>query len=154
GRARFRARAARFEGDLAMVDADQAVWRGLAEGLGFRRNTESFAQLAEALPWALAAQVARERGAVGLAGALLGTAGLIGEATLPEAHAWRVLQRTVGWRAVLRASSWERAQLRPGNGPAPRMRGLAELAARWLGHSRGSGAGPAEKLIEAVQQAA
>jgi hypothetical protein len=31
GRERFRAKVARFEGDLAVVDPDQVLWRGLAE---------------------------------------------------------------------------------------------------------------------------
>ena len=41
GRERFRARAARFEGDLAAVEADQVVWRGVCEALGFQRNTRA-----------------------------------------------------------------------------------------------------------------
>jgi hypothetical protein len=73
GRERFRARVARFEGDLAALEggpaglvgqadhidqatwADQVLWRALAEALGFRRNTQPFGQLAEAVPWSLAA---------------------------------------------------------------------------------------------------
>ena len=55
GRERFRARAARFEADLTAVDADQVVWRGVAEALGYTRNTAAFGQLADAVPWAEAA---------------------------------------------------------------------------------------------------
>jgi hypothetical protein len=152
GRERFRARAARFEGDLAVVDADQAVWRGVGEALGFRRNTEPFGQLVEAVPWHQAAQVVADRGPVGLAGLLLGTAGLLTEATLAEAHAWRALQRTLGARPALHASSWDRRQLRAGNGPALRCRGLAELAAAWAQDKRWRG--PAEQMLDAVRQAA
>jgi hypothetical protein len=131
GRERFQARVARFEGDLSAVDADQVVWRGVAEALGFGPNARPFAQLAEAVPWSEAAAVVVDRGPVGLAGLLLGTAGLLAEATLPEAHAWRALQRQVGVRPMLSAASWERAQVRAANAPAVRCRGLAELAAGW-----------------------
>ena len=140
GRERFRARAARFEGDLAAVEADQVVWRGVCEALGFKRNTRPFGQLADAVPWSQAALVVVDRGPVGLAGLLLGAAGLLAEATLPEAHAWRALQRKLGVRAALSAASWDRRQLRAANAPEWRCRGLAELAARWVAERRGGAA--------------
>ncbi len=146
GRARFRARVARFEGDLHAVEADQVVWRGVCEALGYRRNTQPFGQLADAVPWPQAAAVVAERGPVGLAGLLLGTAGLLSEATLPEAHAWRALQRSLGLRPALRRSSWDRAQLRAGNAPEQRCRGLAELTARWS-------TGPADYVLQQVAAA-
>ncbi len=151
---RFRARVARFEGDLASVAMDQALWRGVAEAVGFTRNSAPFGQLADALPWAVVAPVVAERGPVGLAGALLGTAGLLSQATLPEAHAWRALQRSDGLRAALSGRSWDRRQTRPGNGPAARCRGLAELAARWLQLGHATRVGPAELVLEAVEDAA
>jgi hypothetical protein len=173
GRERFRSRAARFEGDLSTVEPDQTVWRGVAEALGFRRNARPFGQLADAVPWSVAAAVVVDRGPVGLAGLLLGTAGLLAEASLPEAHAWRALQRSAGVRAALRPSSWDRRQLRAGNAPAQRCRGLAELAARWTGcaavpagfrprgdqtdcapYGRACAPGPAEQVVAAVRQAA
>ena len=52
---RFRARLARFEGDLSVAAADQVVWRGVAEALGYRRNSTPFGQLADAVPWSQAA---------------------------------------------------------------------------------------------------
>ena len=151
GRERFRARVARFEGDLNAAEPDQVLWRGVAEALGFRRNTQTFGQLAEVVPWTQAAAVVADHGPVGLAGVLLGTAGLLGEATLPEAHAWRALQRHRGARPMLHSSSWDRRQLRAGNAPEQRCRGLADLAARWLGEWYGSG--PATQVTEAVLEA-
>ena len=151
GRARFRARAARFEADLTVVDADQVLWRGVCEALGFKGNTRPFGQLADAVAWPHAAQTVADRGPVGLAGLLLGTAGLLAEATLPEAHAWRALQRQGGLRAAMSAASWDRRQLRAANAPAERCRGLAELAAGWTAERW---SGPAEQVLEAVRQAA
>ena len=166
GLERFRARVARFEGDLSAVAPDQALWRGAAEALGFRRNVQPFGLLAEAVPWVQAAAVVAERGPVGLAGLLLGTAGLLGAATLPEAHAWRAMQRSLGARALLRTTSWDRRQVRAAAAPEQRCRGLAELAARWVGAAAtgvwGAGAtgvcaawahdGPAAQVIDAVSR--
>src|SRR5919199_3387044 len=56
GWARFRARVARLEGDLSAVDPDQVVWRGVAEALGYSRNTAAFGRLADAVPWSDAAE--------------------------------------------------------------------------------------------------
>jgi hypothetical protein len=163
GRERFRARVARFEGDLHAVDADQVVWRGVCEALGFRRNTRPFGQLADAVPWPQAAAVVVDRGPVGLAGLLLGTAGLLAEATLPEAHAWRALQRGLGVRPALRRASWDRAQVRAANAPELRCRGLAEVAARWSSDSASLGSaaaghgrfarGPAQCVLARVAEA-
>jgi hypothetical protein len=56
-------------------------------------------------------------------------------------------------RPVLTAASWDRRQVRPGNHPVLRCRGLAELAGRWA--ARGAlGGGPAEQVLEAVRVAA
>jgi hypothetical protein len=151
GQERFRARQARFEGDLALVEADQVLWRGVCEALGFRRNAEPFGRLADAVPWAEAATAVVERGPVGLAGLLLGRAGLLAEATLPEAHAWRALQRRCGLRQALGVASWDQRQLRAANAPAVRCRGLAALAQRW---TQPRWSGPAERVLEAVKAAA
>lgn len=151
GRERFRARAARFEGDLAAVAPDQVVWRGVAEALGYARNAAAFGALADAVPWSLAAEVVRERGALSLAGLLLGSAGLLAEATLPEAHAWRALQRTHGVRPALGARAWDARQVRAANAPAMRCRGLAALADRWL---RAAEPGPAAAVLDLVRRAA
>ncbi|MBV8719008.1 MAG: DUF2851 family protein [Chloroflexi bacterium] len=146
GRERFQARVARFEGDLNAVEADQVVWRGVAEALGFGRNARPFGQLAEAVPWSQAAAVAFDRGPVGVAGLLLGAAGLLAEATLPEAHAWRALQRGIGVRPMLSPASWDRGQSRAANAPEVRCRGLAELAVSWR-------RGPAQQILEFVSRA-
>jgi hypothetical protein len=152
--ARMMARAARFEGDLAVTDADQVLWRGIAEALGFAHNAQPFGLLADAVPWSEAAPIVSERGPVALAGLLLGMAGLIAHATLPEAHAWRALQRERGLRVLLSRSTWYRRGLRAGNAPAERCRGLAELAARWSAPCAAAAGGPAQFALHGVCSAA
>ncbi len=138
GRTRFQGRVARFEGDLAAVDADQVVWRGIAEGLGYSRNTAAFARLADAVPWADAARTARERGVEALATLLLGSAGLLDPCGTQRLGEWEALQAWLGARPALSAAAWERSALRPANDPVARCRGLAELAGRFLRQEGGS----------------
>jgi hypothetical protein len=126
------------------------------EALGFRANVEPFGQLAEAVPWAHAANVVGEHGPLALAGLLLGTAGLLAEASLAEAHAWRAQQRRSGARQAFGAASWDRRQLRAGNAPAVRCRGLAALAARWVAPAAPEQRwlGPAEQTLAAIRATA
>jgi len=160
GRERFRAKASRFEGDLAVAPPDQVLWRGIAEALGYSRNVRPFGLLADAVPWLEAATVVEERGPVGLAGLLLGAAGLRRATTIPEAHAWVALQRTRGWRPALGSGAWDHRARRAANAPAQRCRGLAELAARWASWRtsgpaarRWSSSVLAEQALEAVEGA-
>jgi len=160
GRERLHAKAARFEGDLAVASADQVLWRGIAEALGYTRNVAPFGLLADAVPWDVASAVVQERGPVALAGLLLGVAGLRRETSLAEAHAWAWLQRERGWRQALSAAAWDSRSRRAANAPPMRCRGLAELAARWIGWRN---AGPAtrrwsssllaEQALDAVEHA-
>jgi hypothetical protein len=155
GRERFRARVARLEGDLTAVDADQVVWRAVAEGLGYAGNTQAFGRLADAVPWSAAAEAIAWRGPLGLAGLLLGTGGLLGEANLAEAHAYRAFERTRNARQMLARGAWDRRQQRAANSPAQRCRGLAELAGRWTAPPPQpfQPPGPANAVLAAVAQA-
>ncbi len=149
GRERFRARAARFEGDLEAASPDQVLWRGVAEALGFSHNVAPFARLADAAPWDVAARVAREYGEPGVAALLLGTAGLLDACAERERALWETLGQTIGAGPGLPASAWERTLARPANDPAARCRGLAALTARWAD----AGPGAAERVLAAVDAA-
>lgn len=63
GQARFRDKASRFQRRLKQEGADQALYEGLLEALGYSKNKEPFLKLARALPWRelrAAAQATRE----------------------------------------------------------------------------------------------
>lgn len=148
GLERFHGRVARFEGDLAAVGADQALWRGLAEGLGYSQNVQPFARLADAVPWHAAAASARDAGEAGVAALLLGTAGLLADASLEERDRWARIERG-GARTLLAAASWSRSALRPANDPLVRCRALAQLAVRWAVADNG----PAAAMLSLVAAA-
>lgn len=153
GRVRFRGKAARFEGDLACVEPSQALWRGIAEGLGYAANQAPFARLADTATWAAAARTAEELGSTGVSALLLGTGGLLGDATAAELACWQVLVDDHGAGQALAPTAWRRGGIRPANDPARRCRGLAHLAARWAEAARRQGWCLAELAVEAVRAA-
>ena len=154
GRERFRARAARFEGDLAAVEADQVVWRGVCETVSLPVHVAAVRAAGRAVPWSQAALVVVDRGPVGLAGLLLGAAGLLAEATLPEAHAWRALQRSHRGRGSrLATASWDRRQVQHrGDRQAGRCHGLAKSPLAGQCRATVGGSRPSSSS-KAVQQA-
>ena len=132
GLERFFSRAARYEGDIEAVGAEQALWRGLAEGMGYSRNTRPFSALADGVSWPEAAQTLRRHGVLGLTARLLGEGGLLAWATPDEERAWGDVQRESPARLWLAVGAWELASVRPANHPAVRCRGLARIAERLL----------------------
>jgi hypothetical protein len=130
GQQRLARKAERFRLALIGASPDQVVWRGVAEALGYARNSVAMTRVADAVPWERAQAVLAEAGAVGLTTLLLGSAGLLPAATLAEAHAWRRFERA-GARPALDVWAWRLAAVRSANHPVPRLRGLAALAVQW-----------------------
>jgi len=152
GRERFRRKTQRFGRELEGASADEVLWRGIARALGYSRNAAPFDRLAQAVPWQRAAEVVQQGGTVGLAALLLGTAGLLDAATLAEAHAWRQIEWYGTARQQLVPGDWQLAAVRMANHPAARMRGLVELAARWLADDPRDH--PAHRVLAHVRAAA
>jgi hypothetical protein len=111
GDARFEARCAAYEGDLACASPEQALYAGLMECMGYAENKLPFRLLAEALPY----DVIASRDADRIARALQEGSGLV-----------------PGYErcAALRPEQWRVARVRPANHPLRRMNGLARLIAR------------------------
>lgn len=131
GERRFLERAARLEADVEAVGPHQALWRAVMEGLGYSRNREPMARLADHAPWSDVPYVARCGGETALAAWLLGTAGLADTMDSGEWWEWELLQRRMGVRAMMSPLGWQRSTVRPANLPEVRLRGLAHLAAGW-----------------------
>ncbi len=126
GDERLRERAAACEGDLAALPADEVLYRGLMDAMGFSQNREPFRALAQQLPLADLAALARRLPPAArpeaLAARLLGAAGLAGPP--PGGQPPPLLTR----------ERWRLAGIRPANLPGRRLRGMAALLARhWEG---------------------
>ncbi len=141
GGLRLQAKAEAFAEQVQHSSWDQAVYRGLAEALGYDKNQEPFRKLAELLPIDLLfaeLRNAREHAPEILLEALLfGAAGFLAEQTaLPESEAeafikprkalWEELRHTLQIRP-LRLEAWHFFRLRPQNFPTRRLAALGQL---------------------------
>jgi hypothetical protein len=133
---RLRQRRSLAQARVVSQGYEQAVWVGLAEGLGFSENREPFASLARAVPIRKLLQIPDpvERAAV-----LYGTAGL-----LPDPTRCKVSERAVPlvkslweawWRRredwapyILPAGSWRLGGTRPNNSPYRRLAAAVALS--------------------------
>ena len=137
---RFFEKAASFEADLAALEPNEVLYRGLLLALGYQANKEPGARLAELAPWPLIRRVGAEAGGeLKLRALLLGAAGLLphqrGLPTEPGepaalAEVWRELGPELG-RPPLGALAWRLGGVRPENWPTRRLAGGAALLARW-----------------------
>jgi len=131
GDIRFREKADAFAAAMAAGEEEEALYRGLLEGLGYSRNRDPFRRLAEALPWqALRSHLAAQRPQVRPAAAeaaLLGTAGFLpepetGDTNGPASHLSPPTSIFLPWELTGR----------PPNHPARRLAGAARLLVRYV----------------------
>lgn len=127
GERRFRKRSNGYLEKLLEEDADELLYRGIMESLGYSRNRHAFLKLAHLAPWRRLCQAG---------------GGLSGAQRASEVR--RVLTATSGLEEGERAaqtesrgermdrSEWRFAGVRPGNQPLSRIEGAAALAARFL----------------------
>ena len=127
GERRFRKRSNFYLDELLGEDADELLYRGIMESLGYSRNRDAFLKLSQLVPWRRLCRVGE-----GLYGAR------------KESELRRLLKMTAGlgdgekmarteWRGeLMHRGEWRFAGVRPGNQPLPRIEGAAALAARFL----------------------
>ena len=136
-------RSNRIESDLAVMSADEALYRGVLDALGYSQNREPFGRLAERLPWdSLGRLLDGWEGRLPLAEALLfGAAGLLpegagGGAKLEVAAARKVGELSELWKplaiAPMRRSEWRFHGVRPNNWPTRRLAAASRLFAEVL----------------------
>lgn len=144
GLLRLRAKAEAFAEQVTNSSWDQAVYRGLAEAMGYDKNQEPFRRLTELLPIELLFSELRAGRAtppaVLLEALLFGAAGFFAALPAPEkipdadisaylaprAQLWASLQHALQIRP-LRHEAWQFFRLRPPNFPPRRLAGLAAL---------------------------
>lgn len=110
---RMRQREEHFVSQLRENDADQVIYAGVLEAMGYASNRDAFRELADAAPYSWLRSISP----AAWEQALLTAAGLR-DAGPP----------TPG---RLRPERWRLARLRPGNHPATRLAGAAQLLARF-----------------------
>ena len=127
GERRFRKRSNFYLDELLGQDADELLYRGIMESLGYSRNRDAFLKLARLVPWRGLCRVGEglygARRASELRKLLKVTAGL---------EEGERAARTVLRGEVMDRGEWRFAGVRPGNQPLPRIEGAAALAARFL----------------------
>lgn len=145
GDARLTAKAARFEALFTTMPPAEVLYAGLLTALGYSRNQDGMASVAQTLPLAvLESRLSADQGdaRVTAAALLLGVGGwlpflettaLLSGLTVAEQH-----QITQAWNNLgmpwllggLATQHWQLARLRPANHPLRRLLGAAELLAR------------------------
>ncbi|MDZ7267124.1 MAG: DUF2851 family protein [candidate division KSB1 bacterium] len=177
GSLRFEARALAFAEQLRERSWDQAIYRGLAEALGYDKNQEPFRRLADLLPIDLIfAELRASRAhppAVLVEALIFGAAGLLARPAAQEEaedaavttyretrrEIWEQLRHSLQIRP-LPAAGWRYFQLRPQNFPTRRLAGLCAMLLKFYRHGivehlagllEASGSRPAAKAKELVR---
>jgi hypothetical protein len=143
GDARFDERVTRFEADLATAPPASALAPALFEAFGYARNRDQMRLLAERVDWpSLAPRLAQWEAGVRVEATLAILLGVGGWMPISPAHAAlaglspasvaaleaRWAREESGWRhAVLPATIWDLARVRPANHPVARVATLAAL---------------------------
>lgn len=142
GDSRLGAKATRYEVELSCTEADQSLYLGILEALGYSQNQAPFRELGCKLPLHLMEKIIGQRYAgdgylVRLQALLLGKAGLLpsqrllsesgGEYVSKLEGLWTGLSQT----AALYRDNWELFKVRPGNYPVRRIIALSYLISRF-----------------------
>ena len=138
GERRFLGMACAFTSRLNQADAQEELYAGVMEALGYSQNSAPMGMLARGLPLRRIWEITGPDGdAADVEAALLGAAGLLDRRLSLEhspdtrrtermANAWR----SSGAPDVVTEAVWSRAGLRPQNRPGRRLAGAAALIVR------------------------
>lgn len=127
GDQRFLGKASTFRRFIEEQGAEQTLYEGLMEGLGYRHNRQPFLRLAHLAPYTVLKRAADQLPEAGrgniIAGWLLAASGLAGPS--------EAAVRPVGLRRAMNKEQWHLFRVRPSNHPAVRIRGAGELLSRY-----------------------
>ena len=141
GDARFLAKSHGFALDIMQVGADEALYRGIMDALGYSTNRKPFRMLAERFPCATLARLREEPPSVRLLAIkalLLGASGLMGRVNDAEdpAELHRLYRRMPKHpfkpNRPLTEKDWHLFRVRPSNHPTRRIIGMAHILDRCL----------------------
>ena len=146
GEERFLAKAARFQADLAQMEASQSLYQGIMGALGYSKNKLPFLELARRLPIRILESITRgkisdEECLAQQQALLLGTAGL-----LPSQRQSRYQENKLDdkwidklerlWASSLHtetmsSNAWHLFKVRPNNSPIRRLVAMSYLTLRY-----------------------
>ncbi len=112
------------------ADADQVIYRGIMEAMGYARNRRPFLTLAGALPLSKFAGLRDEpenAARFAVFASLVVCGGLLHRADPGERAQIKRVTRRLGIRRRLRPEDWSMFRVRPVNSPMRRMRGVARI---------------------------
>ena len=115
------------------ADADQVIYRGIMEAMGYARNRRPFLALAGALPISKFADLRDEPESTAqfaVFAALVVCGGLTERTDTAERDQVKRVTRRLGVRRRLRPEDWSMFRVRPVNSPLRRMRGMAHIVGR------------------------
>jgi len=130
GRERFLVKAARFQADLAQMEASQALYQGIMGALGYCKNKLPFIELARRLPLRILQSVIQgkmsdEECLARQQALLLGTAGLLPESQLEG------LPASPCPAQAMSPNAWHLFKVRPNNSPHHRIVAMSYLLFRY-----------------------
>ena len=144
GDARFLAKSHGFALDIAQMGADEALYRGIMDALGYSTNRKPFRMLAERAPYAMLARLREEPPStrlLAIKALLLGASGLMGRVNDAEdpAELRRLYRRMPKHpfkpKRPLSEKDWHLFRVRPSNHPARRIIGMAHILEHCLDDS-------------------
>jgi hypothetical protein len=159
GEARFARLTRRYGRQLDSTEPEELLYRGLLEGLGFRRNRVAFTELARRVPWerlrATILDASYPQRVLRIQANLFGMAGVLGNGahdTDADTRAYR-RELAAAWKQAelspaedpMPPSLWRLRLVRPYNHPLRRLGGVAHLFAE---HAR---SGLLPDLVERLQ---
>lgn len=136
GDARFLAKSHGFALDIAQFGADETLYRGIMDALGYASNRKPFRALAQRVPYRVLAQFRHEPPAtrlLAIKALLLGASGLMRRVEGAENPAElrriyrRLPKRPFSPRGPLSEKDWKLFRVRPSNHPARRILGGAHI---------------------------
>jgi hypothetical protein len=161
GEQRFLVKVGQFQADLARMEADQCLYRGIMGALGYSRNKSAFLELADRLPLQLLESITKgrisEAECIARQQALLmGTAGLLPSQRPDYLHKYEPDDAWVEWLERLWAcgyqprpmseSDWQLFRVRPINYPMRRIAAMSHLV---FGYAR---RGLCEEILGMVKE--
>ena len=137
GEQRLLSKSARFRAALIQEDAEELLYCGILEALGYSRNRQPFLELAHRLPWRMlrdnVSTVPLRSQGLAIHHLLLTVAGLSGKTpTVPEEASFPGETRHLRDVTPMEPSAWCFAGVRPVNQPRRRIAGAAVLLAAYV----------------------